>query len=159
MWPTSIWFYQFVVSHLHGLALEILTIIFMEALQFGDSQTDWIWFRFSKMIDASSLPQGNLLRHSFSVTPIFSLTLKDILRHSFPAVERATCTLRTDTDNTKSWDLAHKTKVVISAKKTHTHTHESPFHSFFDCCSIGFRWFLVQLIYKLVFVKCTWLFC
>ena len=26
-------------------------------------------------------------------------------------------------DITKSWDLAHKTRVVISAIKTHTHTH------------------------------------
>ena len=30
-------------------------------------------------------------------------------------VERTTCTLRPDTDITKSWDLAHKTREVISA--------------------------------------------
>ena len=32
-----------------------------------------------------------------------------------PAAENTTCTLRTDTDSTESWDLAHKTRVVISA--------------------------------------------
>ena len=49
------------------------------------------------------------------------------LRRGFPpplkrAVARTTCTLRTDTDVTESWDLAHRAGVVISAMK-HIHTY------------------------------------
>ena len=47
---------------------------------------------------------------------------------------RTFCTLRADTDITKSWDLTHRTRVVISAIKTHTYIyaylgHKIPLHN------------------------------
>ena len=71
----------------------------------------WVRTRLSArgLLDAS--PQ----RGGFAcLTTRLSSTLKS------SRVERTTCTLRTDTDITKTWDLAHKTRVVISAIKTHT---------------------------------------
>ena len=72
-----------------------------------------------------------------------------VFRHGFPPplnpeVERTTCTLRTDTEITKSWDLAHKTRVVVSAiKKTHT-KHILRLHYFCSryCFSSRFQIFL-----------------
>ena len=60
--------------------------------------------------------------------PLRSTALSLILRDGFspalnPAVDKTTCTLRTDTDIAKSRDLAHKTRVVISAiKQIRTYT-------------------------------------
>ena len=56
--------------------------------------------------------------------PLRSAAVSRILRHGFPpplnpGVQRTTCTRRTDI--TKSRDLAHKTRVVLSAIKTHTY--------------------------------------
>ena len=58
--------------------------------------------------------------------PLRSAAVLRVLRHGFPppsnpGVERTTRTLRTDTDITKPRDLAHKTRVVASAVKTHTY--------------------------------------
>ena len=59
-------------------------------------------------------------------TPLCSAAVARVLWHGFPpplnpVVLKTTCTLRTDTDITKSWDLAHKSRVVISDVK-HIHT-------------------------------------
>ena len=35
-----------------------------------------------------------------------------------PAVENTTCTLRTDTDSNRSWDMTHKTIAVINVVKS-----------------------------------------
>ena len=60
------------------------------------------------------------------LTPQESPAVSRVLGHGYPppldpAVENTTCTLRTDTDNTESQNLEHKTIAVISAVKTHTY--------------------------------------
>ena len=79
----------------------------------------WSWRRNVILLDASPLRGG---------FTCLTTRLSSALKSS--RVERTTCTLRTDTDITKSWDLAHKTRVVISAIKTHTYIHTTSIHWF-----------------------------
>ena len=59
--------------------------------------------------------------------PLRSAAVSRVLRQGFlmplNRVEKTTYNLRTDTDITKFWDLAHKTRAVTSAIK-HIHTYE-----------------------------------
>ena len=52
-----------------------------------------------------------------------------------PALENATCTLRTNTDSNEYWDLTRKARVVMSAINTHTciHTYKSGCEKYFCC--------------------------